>query len=83
MRRTDIPEQLTDLSLWPGVDASALEPERQTVYLRRERAIRCYFEGARSYISSSSWRSTGERCTDSSRAACAHIKMVAFRVCAH
>jgi putative transposase len=46
MRRFEIPEQLTDASLWPGVDASALDSARQATYLQREQAVRSYLQGA-------------------------------------
>ncbi|WP_176732870.1 hypothetical protein [Paraburkholderia nodosa] len=35
-----------ELASWPAVDVLALSPERQTLYLRRERAIRLYLDGA-------------------------------------
>jgi putative transposase len=46
MRRPEIPAQLIDPSLWPGVDASALEEPRRAVYLQREQAVRAYLQGA-------------------------------------
>lgn len=46
MRRPEIPAQLIDPSLWPGVDASALEEPRRAVYLQREQAVRGYLQGA-------------------------------------
>ncbi|MDR5785299.1 integrase [Caballeronia sp. LP003] len=48
MRRSDIPEALTDASVWPGVDPSAMDPERLAIYRRREGAIQAYLRGARS-----------------------------------
>ncbi|EDT38802.1 hypothetical protein [Burkholderia ambifaria] len=35
-----------DLKSWPAVDPLALPAERSALYLRRERAIRLYLEGA-------------------------------------
>lgn len=35
-----------DLSTWPEIDRAALSPERETLYARRERAIRLYLDGA-------------------------------------
>ncbi|CAL8481664.1 protein of unknown function (plasmid) [Caballeronia sp. S22] len=47
MRRSDIPEALTDASVWPGIDPSAMDPERLAIYRRREGAIQAYLRGAR------------------------------------
>ena len=46
MRRSEVPEPLADPAMWPGVDASALDPERRAVYLRREQAVRAWLAGA-------------------------------------
>jgi len=35
-----------DLAAWPGIDELALSAERRALYLRRERAIRLYLDGA-------------------------------------
>ena len=43
MRRKDIPEALTNLALWPGVDLSALDAGLHTQYKLREDAIHAYF----------------------------------------
>ncbi|WP_251108061.1 integrase [Burkholderia glumae] len=45
MKRSDIPEPLTDCSSWPGVDPAAIDPERLPVYRQRERAIQAYLRG--------------------------------------
>ena len=45
MKRSDIPEQLADCSVWPGVDPSAIDPARLLVYQRREGAIQAYLRG--------------------------------------
>ena len=45
MRRSEVPESLADPSTWPGVDISALAPERQEIYQRRELAVRAYLRG--------------------------------------
>jgi hypothetical protein len=39
MKRSDIPEQLADCSVWPAVDTSAIDPARLPVYQKREGAI--------------------------------------------
>ena len=46
MRRSEVPEPLADPAMWPGVDASALDPDRRAVYLRREQAVRAWLAGA-------------------------------------
>ena len=45
MRRSDIPEPLTDVRLWPSVDPGALEPPRRAIYQQREQAIHAYLLG--------------------------------------
>ena len=45
MRRGDVPEALTDPSLWPTVDVSALTDDRRDVYQRREQAVSAYLRG--------------------------------------
>ena len=45
MKRSDIPEQLADCSVWPGVDPSAIDPARLLVYRKREGAIQAYLRG--------------------------------------
>ena len=45
MRRGDIPEALSDPSLWPTVDATALTGERLDIYQRREQAVYDYLRG--------------------------------------
>ena len=39
MRRSEIPEALSDPANWPGVDPSAMNTERQAIYQQRERAL--------------------------------------------
>lgn len=46
MKRSEIPEPLTDCRSWPGVDPSAIDPKRLPVYLQREGAIQAYLRGA-------------------------------------
>ena len=46
MKRSEIPEPLTDCRSWPGVDTSAIDPDRLPVYLQREGAIQAYLRGA-------------------------------------
>ena len=43
MRRKDIPEEITNLSLWPGVDPSALDDASRQQYSLRADAIRALF----------------------------------------
>ncbi len=43
MRRKDFPEALTNLTLWPGVDANAMTTEAREQYRTREATIRAYF----------------------------------------
>jgi putative transposase len=45
MRRSEVPELLADPSTWPGVDVSALAPERLEIYQRRELAVCAYLRG--------------------------------------
>jgi putative transposase len=45
VRRKDIPEALTHLALWPGVDPSALSAAVRKQYRQREEATRAYMGG--------------------------------------
>jgi putative transposase len=45
MRRSDIPEPLTDVRLWPSVDPGALQPPPRAIYQQREQAIHAYLLG--------------------------------------
>lgn len=46
MRRSDIPEPLTDVQAWPSVDPGALDSSRRAIYQQREQAILAYLSGA-------------------------------------
>jgi putative transposase len=46
VRRSDIPEPLTDLQAWPSVDPGALDSSRRAIYQQREQAILAYLSGA-------------------------------------
>jgi putative transposase len=46
VRRSDIPEPLTNLQAWPSVDPGALDSSRRTIYQQREQAILAYLNGA-------------------------------------
>ena len=43
MRRKDFPEALANLTLWPGVDASAMPPKAREKFRKREVTVRAYF----------------------------------------
>ena len=45
MRRNEIPESLSDPTMWPGVDPSALDAERRVTYQLRENAVHAYLRG--------------------------------------
>ncbi len=45
MRRNEIPESLSDPTMWPGVDPSALDAERRATYQLRENAVHAYLRG--------------------------------------
>lgn len=47
MRRSNslIPEDLKDMTLWPGVDPDALEKDARALYRKREQAVRRYVQG--------------------------------------
>jgi hypothetical protein len=47
MRRKNVPAELTNLSLWPAVDPSALDEVARHLYLQREQAVHAYFNGER------------------------------------
>lgn len=45
LTRETLAPELRDLHSWPGVDPSALPEARRALFLRREQAVRRYFEG--------------------------------------
>ena len=45
MRRNEIPDSLSDPTIWPGVDPSALGKERRVIYQLREQAVHAYLLG--------------------------------------
>lgn len=45
MRRNEIPDSLSDPTIWPGVDPSALGTERRAIYQLREQAVHAYLLG--------------------------------------